>query len=345
VCFLWFGRPGKPPAKPNGPKSRWTVPLGDPISSLWNQEFSAWLAAGETSRPTPASKSTAPGAPSPEVPAPAVPTAPKPAPPAPPAPPWPPTSKTLVAPPLPKAPETPSTAPTPAGPATPETPTPPKPAEKQVEPVLPVEPPVVKPVLPPNPGPSAEPKPPAKEGPQAEVKPAAPGPLQPPVIDASELGVALKAAQDGVKPDAAVSPETYGKLCRLAEVVTFTKDPKAEEQKAVQDLLDSVAKTPGGVEQIGTLAKQLLEKMAPGGILLSGTVSAAREKDGLFGAALQVGTPPAAAMVLSSQSLGIEKDQPVLVLGSVVIDPAKNIAGYTGTQPLVIWAGMAAKAK
>ena len=47
--------------------------------------------------------------------------------------------------------------------------------------------------------------------------------------------------------------------------------------------------------------------------------------------------------VLSGQSLGVKKDDKVLVLGSIVREPVKNLAGYKGTQPVVVWAILAVK--
>jgi hypothetical protein len=40
--------------------------------------------------------------------------------------------------------------------------------------------------------------------------------------------------------------------------------------------------------------------------------------------------------------LDVKEGQKVIVFGALVADPAKNIPGYKGTQPVVVWADFAA---
>ena len=44
-------------------------------------------------------------------------------------------------------------------------------------------------------------------------------------------------------------------------------------------------------------------------------------------------------MVFSSHPLDVKEGDSVLVLGDFVSEPAKNLPGYTGKQPVVVWAG------
>jgi hypothetical protein len=50
---------------------------------------------------------------------------------------------------------------------------------------------------------------------------------------------------------------------------------------------------------------------------------------------------PSAIMVFSSHPLDVKESQSVLVLGALVSDPAKNLPGYPGKQPVVVWAELA----
>ncbi len=47
--------------------------------------------------------------------------------------------------------------------------------------------------------------------------------------------------------------------------------------------------------------------------------------------------------VFSGRPMPIAKGDRVVVLGSIVREPAKNLAGYQGPQPVVVWAGLAIK--
>ena len=82
---------------------------------------------------------------------------------------------------------------------------------------------------------------------------------------------------------------------------------------------------------------------AQGGILLAGSVTAVGVQGDLHGAAVRMDGQDRSVSVLSGQSLAVKKDEKVLILGHLVRDPGKNLAGYTGTQPVVVWAILAMK--
>ena len=48
--------------------------------------------------------------------------------------------------------------------------------------------------------------------------------------------------------------------------------------------------------------------------------------------------------VLSAQKLPVRKGDQVVVIGSIVSDPAKTIEGYDGAEPTAVWSGVAIKA-
>ena len=46
-------------------------------------------------------------------------------------------------------------------------------------------------------------------------------------------------------------------------------------------------------------------------------------------------------MIFSSHPLDVKETQKVIVFGALVADPAKNLPGYPGKQPVVVWADFA----
>ncbi len=214
-------------------------------------------------------------------------------------------------------------------------------------------------------------KPPIDPVAPVETPPAhAAGPRNPPSYEPAEVGKALKAAHDsfgcpacdstgfvvtaGKKevcsvckghPSMDITPAAYENLCRLAEVLTFVKDSAAtrEQTKGLGNLL-AVAANPARVDKIVQSAAALLARAdAKGGILLAGTVTAVGVQGSMHGAAVRMDGQDKPVSVLSGRSLAMNKDDKVLILGHLVRDPAKNLAGYTGTQPVVVWAILALK--
>jgi hypothetical protein len=109
-------------------------------------------------------------------------------------------------------------------------------------------------------------------------------------------------------------------------------------------LLKNVATEPAQADKIAQRAVALLTAGdSKGGIIITGVVTVVGVKGGLHGAAVRMAGMPKPVSVMSAQSLPIAKDDKVLILGSIIRDPAKNLAGYTGTQPVVVWAAMAIK--
>jgi hypothetical protein len=115
-----------------------------------------------------------------------------------------------------------------------------------------------------------------------------------------------------------------------------------EQKQAAKDLVERVGKAAQGPEKVAGLAKKLLDDAASkGGILLSGTILKVGTKGGLHAAGVKV-EGDKVVTVFGASALGAENDK-VLVLGIIVREPAKNLGGYSGTQPMVIWAGMPVK--
>jgi hypothetical protein len=89
------------------------------------------------------------------------------------------------------------------------------------------------------------------------------------------------------------------------------------------------------------LAKKLFDgKATTGGIVLAGTVTAVAAKNGLTGTAIHVDGMAKPVMVFSAHAL-VKENQKVIVFGALVADPGKNLPGYPGKQPVVVWADFA----
>jgi hypothetical protein len=78
---------------------------------------------------------------------------------------------------------------------------------------------------------------------------------------------------------------------------------------------------------------------AEGGILLAGTVTKVAEKNGLHAVVLKMDSAAGTVVLLNDHDLGVKENDRILAAGSIIHEPAKNIAGYTGKQPYVIWMG------
>ena len=182
-----------------------------------------------------------------------------------------------------------------------------------------------------------EPKPDAKPA----VKPATGVvPLGAPSFSVSDLDASLKAVS-GVTT---VNAKSYGDWCKLAEVVTYVDDgAESQTQKqALQILAEHAAASPAAVSAIAASAKQLIDaKTSKGGIVLAGTVTGLAAKNGLNGTAIRMEGMDKPVMIFSACPLDVKESQKVVVFGALVVDPAKNLPGYTGRLPVVVWSNFA----
>ena len=230
--------------------------------------------------------------------------------------------------------------PQPPAPVAPEVPSPPKdrgpdvdapPAEFPQVDVPEIEPPpdvVPEPEAPPAPAPA----------------PGGVGPRSPPSYNSAELGAALKAVHESGKgdPTAEIGPQLFDKFCRMAETLTFVRGSADDRRLAIRRKLESLGEAPGMVDRIERLSADLLSAGvgSNSGILLAGTVTGVAVKKGLYGAAVRQAGGGQLIPVMSRRPLLIKKGDRVLILGAVVNDPAKNLHGYNGKHPLIIWSGM-----
>ena len=176
------------------------------------------------------------------------------------------------------------------------------------------------------------------------VKPATAGtmysgsaPLEAPTFTVADLDASLKA----VGGEATIDEKSYADWCKLAEIVTYAKGGDSQKQ-ALRTLTEKVASNPQAAAVIAAAAKKLFDNnAAKGGIVLTGAVTGLGTKNGLSGTAVRVDGMAKPVMVFSAHPLDVKEKQKVIVLGGLLADPAKNLPGYTGTQPVVVWADFA----
>ena len=223
-----------------------------------------------------------------------------------------------------------------------------------------------------DPAPGAVAKPPPAQ-PKADPLPADYVGLRvPPSYSSAELGKALKAADaafgchkcnstgsikgsvcpecQGHPPDA-MTPAAYRKFCRLGEVLTFAADKAdvaglARRKSAGRDLLVLVGKNAAvNVPQTGDLASRLLDspERDGNGILLGGTILEVHAQDKGHAAKLKLAKVDSTVLLLSKTALPLAAEDRVLVLGSIVDDPAEKLVGFDTPQPPVVWFGARAK--
>src|SRR5208282_3598505 len=163
-------------------------------------------------------------------------------------------------------------------------------------------------------------------------------PLQAPSFPAADLDASLKA----VSAAAAVDAKSYADWCTLAEVVTYVKDGAEPQKQALRTLAEKVASSPQAAAVIASSAKKLFDdKATKGGIVLFGIVTGQGTKNGLSGTAIRMAGMDKPVMIFSAQPLAVKEEQKVIVFGALVADPAKNLPGYPGKQPVVVWSDLA----
>lgn len=190
------------------------------------------------------------------------------------------------------------------------------------------------------------------------VAPAAPEPkafpegyvglVNPPSYSSDELGVALETAQESLtEASDPASEDTYRKLCRLAEVVTFVEgapgaEPLVSHMSDVRELLARIGKDQANLDRIGHRAGALcVDHSASGsGILLAGKVMKSVSDGSAHGSLVQLAASGRTILVAGNKPLSAEAEDSVLILGSIVDKPAENLIGFSTQQPIVIWAGL-----
>jgi hypothetical protein len=156
----------------------------------------------------------------------------------------------------------------------------------------------------------------------------------------------------GGKPMPGLTSEAFDQLCQLADAVTFARlgaDETARERlrQQIQAALLRVGEDRGKTQIVGRLAGSQLENSQrhSNGIILAGTVQELGQAGPLYSIKLVLFGVPKSVVVLSQQAPEppLAQHDRVLILGSIVDSPIKNLAGYSGNLNQVVWGGLPLK--
>jgi hypothetical protein len=149
-----------------------------------------------------------------------------------------------------------------------------------------------------------------------------------------------------------MTPRLYDSLCRVAEVVTFVEAsvddrPSVEVRDLMLRELRRAASAGKNAETIGRFSGFRLPATGrdTSGVALAGTVRELGQAGPLYTMQLVLLGAPQEVFVLSRlpASPQIEAGDRVLVLGSIVDHPARNLAGYSGDLEQAVWGGLPVK--
>jgi hypothetical protein len=173
------------------------------------------------------------------------------------------------------------------------------------------------------------------------------GPRKRPNFSAKDLDDALQdvtAALFGKNGSGKVNEQSYPQFCRLAEVQTLIAPDKElpSQRQSILALLAGIARDPKQIAEIERLAGEFLanKNEVQTGILLAGKAGKILEgKNGLFGINLYLENGKESQVLMTDKQPDFKSGDKLLLLGVAIPDPNKNLAGYPGSKPMVIWLG------
>ncbi len=210
----------------------------------------------------------------------------------------------------------------------------------------PVADPEVTPVMEPESETATEAKPAAEPKPAAVPLPNAPrttaAELRTAVDEAKTVVEALKAAPEA--DSRALLRQTYVALAKVGETAAFRAPPEMAELQSADDLLKTVIAEEEKLATLGKAAGGWLKTSSRdnNGVLLVGTVKEVRQQGGYRVIELAIPGRDGMVAVYSEADSGeaYPPDTGLVVLGAIIADPAKDLAGYEGAGDPVVWQGM-----
>ena len=207
---------------------------------------------------------------------------------------------------------------------------------------------------------------PAKPAPPAEpVEEPAPAPIAPlgaasyaaadveAALEAAETNDATMSAPDAIPPEDLKKAKAlyFRSLYKLGEVLTNAAEDPAEpfvkkDRAAALSLLKKIAADPNKLGEVSNAAGKWLKYPKRGehsGIVLSGAVQSVTQQGKLYEVSIAIPGQDEPVSVVSQKKPAVGEGDQVLVLGSVIDDPAASLPDYAGKQPNVIWQGLTVK--
>lgn len=138
----------------------------------------------------------------------------------------------------------------------------------------------------------------------------------------------------------------YVRLCHLAEVVTFVDlapdDAEfAARRQSIETAFRAVCGSRAHADSIGRLAGHWLDADARDdeGVLLAGTVRNIERSGPYHLSHLVLFGLPKVVTVASLAPPPYQPHDRILIAGSIIEHPSRNLEGYQGNQPVVVWGG------
>lgn len=194
------------------------------------------------------------------------------------------------------------------------------------------------------------------EAPAAEVTRLATGNIRnAPQVSADTVVKSFQAALTGnlawdtdeaSAPSRTLMREFYESFSKLGEALTFAE--RADEQVATQieetaKLLHEIGKQPDKLGVISVAAKGWMaagyDTRKTNGVCLYGVIKAVEPIGELFETTLDSGGQEVAVISTSDPSEYFAVDRQVLILGTILEEPAKNLGGYEGSRKSVVLDG------
>jgi len=191
---------------------------------------------------------------------------------------------------------------------------------------------------------------------QSEVASLAPGNIRnAPQVSADDVVKSVQAASSGnlawdtdeaSSPSVALKKEFYLSFSKLGEALTFADRADKEVVTQIAEtakLLQEVGKQPDKLAVIGGVANGWIaaarEIRMTDGICLYGVVKSVGPIGNFFETTVESGNQQIAVVSMSDPSEYFAENRQVLILGTILDNPAKNLGGYEGSRAVVVLDG------
>ncbi len=166
------------------------------------------------------------------------------------------------------------------------------------------------------------------------------------VANAVKVNTSWHEISDGVATSS-LKRDFYLAFSKLGEALVFADQDQTqtdEQRSAAAELLNSLGSRRDQREFVGGIASGWIklgsEKRETDGICLFGVVKSIEKQGEVFVTSLESGGKSLAVVSPTDPSDTVDIDREVLVLGSILHDPANNLGGYVGNHAVVVLHGL-----